>query len=127
MGPIGPLLMGESAEGATPLYIYSYSEVVVLDHLSDRDQWTRSDVTIAPSGNHRFPAGSVRGVQLSAWLCSASTYDAEQAGWGVDAWDANVTTGQDGDEIEVRLTVAVGPRGSRLNRVGYSWTAYVAG
>lgn len=125
VGPIGPLLLAQN-QGQT-LSIYSYSEVLVCDYSPQRPSWVRGELTWVSSPG--FPRGALKRehVTVCAWLCSLSGHGEEDTGWSVDKWDCDIVQKGDGDHIRLVLSVAIGGRGARLNRIGYTWTAYVQG
>lgn len=125
VGPIGPLLLAQNQGQA--LSIYSYSEVLVCDYSPQRPSWVRGELTWVSSPG--FPRGALKRehVTVCAWLCSLSGHGEEDTGWSVDKWDCDIVQKGDGDHIRLVLSVAIGGRGARLNRIGYTWTAYVQG
>lgn len=131
VGPIGPLALAPAPTAdqwsGQAISIYSFSEVLVCDYSPPRSTWVRTELKWV--SKPAFPRDSVRreDVQLSAWLCSMSGYGEEDTGWSVDRWDCDIIQRDDGDHIRVVLRVAVGGKGARLNRIGYSWTAFAHG
>jgi hypothetical protein len=119
-------VIGGSLQGSA-LYIYSFSEVLVCDYSPPVPRWVRP--ILVHKSAPAFPAGSLKKehIQLSAWLCSLSGHGEEDTGWSVDEWDCDVLTDGDGEHVRVTFHVAVGGKGARLNRIGYTWTAYVSG
>ena len=129
-GPIGPIPVGINLDQSTALYIYQFSEVLVCDYLSEGEEWVRTQLEVKYSGDVRFPRGAIKHVHVIAWLCAMSSYypfDAESVGWAVDNWSATPAASSDDPNSEfmsVNVAVAAGPKGSRFNRIGYSWTIY---
>jgi hypothetical protein len=129
-GPVGPIPVGMRSEQSATLYIYQFSEILVCDYLSEGEEWVRTPLEIKRSSDLRFPRGTVQHIHMMAWLCAMSCYypfDAENVGWAVDNWNAEPKTYQEdpeGEYINVTISVGAGPKGSRFNRIGYSWTVY---
>lgn len=122
----GPIEIGANPYGATAYY--TYSEILVCDWLSRVGRWNRSELVIAKSSGRTFPLNSIKHVHMVAWPCSITDYLTEDGGWAVDEWRVDVLCNEESniDSIQVILKVAVRGEGARLNRVAYTWTAYVA-
>lgn len=121
----GPIPIGPNPYGATAYF--TFSGIVVCDWLSAAGYWLRDDLKIPKSGGRGFPFQSVKHVHVLAWPCAMTDYSTEDGGWAVDGWRAECDS-SDGhaDYIDIILHVAVRGEGARLNRIGYTWTAYVA-
>lgn len=121
----GPIPIGPNPYGATAYF--TFSAIAVCDWLTTANRWVRSDLTMSKTGGLAFPLGSVTHVHMHAWPCAVTGYAAEDAGWAVDTWQAKIDS-SDGqhDYIDVVLGVGVRGAGARFNRIGYTWTAYVA-
>jgi hypothetical protein len=62
---------------------------------------------------------------MLAWPCSLMGDGYQDAGWAVDSWTATVVSQASGDTIDILIDIAARGRGTRIYRIGYSWTAYV--
>ena len=128
LGPLGPLPWASSG-GVTQLFMYSFSEVLMCEWVcTDGEDWERKQLVV--DMNERacppFKSGAVQFVQMMAWPCSMSHNGEEDAGWAIDSWEATVERGKKGDVIQIALDLAITGEGTRMNRIGYSWTAYVS-
>lgn len=108
---------------------YTYSEVVVVDWLSRATQWKRGKLIVRSQHFLPVPPEAVKDIQMTAWLCSVADYLTEDGGWAIDLWVpravADPASGDPHSSIEVTIAVAVRGVSAKLNRIGYTWTAYV--
>ena len=130
LGPIGPLSWRQRRTPPQDVYVYTMSEIVMCEWVCvDGDDWVR-DPTLVIEMNEdicpRFKPGSVRAVQAMAWPSSLSHNSEEDAGWAIDRWEAKVDRAKSGDAVHIQLELAITGEGTRLNRIGYTWTAYVS-
>jgi hypothetical protein len=140
LGPISP----------SQLYAFMFSEVVRIEWPCIDRVWARRPLIIP--ARHRFAVGAIKHIHLAAWPCSMSGQGEEESGWAIDEWRHRVVYltekgsrfapnawGEDtapvptealpkdiiGEGIAVGLWVAIIGSGTRINRIGYTWTAYV--
>jgi hypothetical protein len=110
--------------------MFGYSEVLVCDWLSRKSEWSRAKLVVRSPFLLKFAPEDVKDIQVEAWLCSFSDYITEDGGWALDWWNAKAIPGnEDGKSscyIEATIAVAVRGISAKLNRVAYSWVAYVA-
>lgn len=120
----GPIPIGPNPYGATAYY--TFSGIVVCDWLCRGGRWLRDELRIGKSGGRAFPFQSVKHAHVVAWPCALTDYSTQDGGWAVDGWrvECDRSDGHN-DFIDVVLHVAVRGEGARLNRIGYTWTAYV--
>jgi hypothetical protein len=118
---IGPFL-ATTAEGKV-LHTYTFTEIVVCDWVIDKEDWERRSLMVP--GTHYFKPGTVTGIIMSAWPCSITGDGYQDAGWAIDSWDAHPKSEGKGDMVEITMVIAARGKGTRYNRIGYSWTAYV--
>lgn len=120
----GPIPIGPNPYGATAYF--TFSAIAVCDWLTSSNRWVRALLTIPKSGGYAFPHQSVKHVHMHAWPCAVTGYAAEDAGWAVDTWAAKISGDGEHDYVDVVLAVGARGAGARFNRIGYTWTAYVA-
>ncbi len=123
----GVLSLGEG--GITSLC--AFSEVVLIEWSCRDEEWIRFDsqknneFIIRRSGNRSFSKGSIAHVHLVAWLCSFSNYNEEDSGWAIDGWKYSLEDDGDQASITIHLDLSIRGIGTRMNRIGYSWIAFL--